>query len=83
MSKIKKVSKGILDGLNDDEQPQKNKRIKEEKSKDVEEKCKRSYMLPPKTIRKLEMVKIQETGITLSELVKEAIDLLYEERVKE
>ena len=81
MSKIKKVSKGILDGLNDTEPP-KSKRVKEEKSNDVD-KAKRSYMLPKKTIKKLELIKVKETGVTLSELVQEAIELLYKERTKE
>lgn len=80
MSRLKKKSQeitGVLNGLNDEE---KSKRVKVEKSN---KKLKRSYMLSKDTIQKLKLLEIQEVDITLSELVEEAIELLYNKRIKE
>lgn len=77
LSKKGKEIKGIYDGLNEPEE--KNKRVKEEKSN---KKLKRSYMLSKSTIQKLKLLEIQEVDITLSELVEEAIELLYEKKSK-
>lgn len=79
--KSKKI-KGAYAGLEDDQtsKEQNNKRVKEEKS---DEKLKRSYMLSKEAIQKIELIKVQQTGVTLSELIEDAIDLLYQQRINE
>ena len=84
-SKIKDKAKGILAGIEDENKSskeEKNKRVKKDKSKDIEEeKLKRSYMLSKERIKKLKLMQIEDIDKNLSELIEEAIDLLYEKKI--
>jgi hypothetical protein len=81
--KVKDKAKGILDGLSEDaesEKEEKSKRVKEQKSKSSkEEKKKRSFMLENSQIEKLYLLKARNNDMTLSEIVGNAIDDYYEE----
>ena len=80
MSRVNDTSKriaGALSGLDDNSEPKESKRVKEEKKN---KKIKRSYMLSKSIIQKLKLLQIQEVKANLSELVEEAIELLYQEK---
>ncbi|MFW6026490.1 MAG: hypothetical protein ACOCRX_09115 [Candidatus Woesearchaeota archaeon] len=80
--------KGIMDGLEDNEnekskssKEEKNKRVKEEKSKSSKvEKKKRSFMLTSKQIEKIYLLKAKNNDMTLSEIVGQAIEEFYESK---
>ena len=71
--------KGIMDGLKDNDEQ--NKNSKEEKSKRVkEEKKKRSFMLTNSQIKKIYLLKATNNNMTLSEIVGQAIEEFYESK---
>lgn len=70
---IKNKAQGIINGLENMEESKKeenNKRVDKEKSK-------RSFMLTKEEIEKIYILKAKFQDKTLSELVGEAINLLY------
>lgn len=72
---IKNKAQGIINGLENMEESKKeenNKRVDKEKSK-------RSFMLTKEEIEKIYILKAKFQDKTLSELVGEAINLLYKE----
>lgn len=82
--KIKNKAQGIMDGLESMEEE--NKGVKEEKSKGIndkkskrvnKEKNKRSFMLTKDEIEKIYLMKSKFQDKTLSEIVGEAVNLLY------
>jgi hypothetical protein len=79
--------KGIMDGLEDNDDQNKNskeeksKRVKEEKNKNSkEEKKKRSFMLTNSQIKKIYLLKATNNNMTLSEIVGQAIEEFYESK---
>lgn len=84
MSNLKKISTGILSGLeemNGVKEP-KSKGVKEQKSKEVkEEKSKRSFMLTHSQIEKIYLLKAKYKGKDLSTFVGEAIEEYYEKHI--
>lgn len=81
---IQGKAKGILSSLaeNNEAKEEKQENIKEEKSNRVkEDKKKRSFMLGEKQVERLYILKAKNSDKTLSELVCEAIDKYYEEKI--
>ena len=80
---VKKKAKGILAGMDDaeeSEKEEKSKRVKEQNNKSSKvEKKKRSFMLENRQIEKLYLLKARNNDMTLSEIVGNAIDDYYEE----
>ena len=82
--------KGIMDGLEDNEEDnkknkgskeEKSKRVKEEKSKSSkEEKKKRSFMLTNSQIEKIYLLKAKNSNMTLSEIVGQAVEEFYKSK---
>jgi len=71
---LNKISKGILEGLEDDN----NLKAKEDKSKSVNNpKSKRSFMLTDKQIRMLYELKLELIHEDLSTIVGKAIESYY------
>ncbi|WP_129596254.1 hypothetical protein [Anaerophilus nitritogenes] len=76
MSKLKNVSTGILNGLEE------MNSVQEEKSKGVkEEKSKRSFMLTESQIEKIYLLKAKYKEKDLSTFVGEAIEEYYEKHI--
>ena len=80
---ITNKAKGIMDGLENMDDEKENKGVNKEKSKRVnKEKKKRSFMLTEDEIEKIYIMKAKSQDKTLSQIVGNAIDLLYK-RVNE
>jgi len=83
-NKIKNKAQGIMDGLeemeNEADTNKENKSGKEKKSKRAnKDKSKRSFMLTEDEIKKIYIMKAKFQDKTLSEIVGEAVNLLYKE----
>jgi len=74
-NKVDKI-KGALDGLEDNDE--KVKEGKNKKSK--EEKKKRSFTLTSSQVKKIYLLKAENEGMTLSEIVGKAIDEFYKSK---
>ena len=82
--KFKNKAKGIMDGLEDEEnlnsKEEKNERIKDEKNKNSkEEKIKRSFTLTESQVEKIYLLKAKNSSMTLSEIVGTAIEKYYDQ----
>ena len=90
--KFKNKAKGIMDGLEDEEnlnsKEEKSERIKDEKNKSSkeyknknseEEKIKRSFTLTETQVEKIYLLKAKNSSMTLSEIVGTAIEKYYDQ----
>jgi len=75
--KVGNKAKGIMDSLKEKE-PEKEKIIKK-KARKRPNKQKRTYMLTQKQIKKVHDLKVENPGVSLSEIVGAAIQKIYEE----
>lgn len=71
-------AKGIIEGL-EDSPGEKSKKVNDQKNRPVKEQTmKRSFLLTPKQVERVYLLKAKNSDKTLSTIVGEAIDAYYE-----